>query len=187
MLETCGISSLALYGGSGDGYGSLPTDFGVVVEKLFLNFDGICHQTFQAARFDVLRTGKIDNDDEEEYQIKRNKFGASIVWKKAVSFLGSLPVPLKLVNWKPDYKGCYTKEEAMVGVTIIIAKFLILDIPINCDAPIVITRGFLYTIGSILNTPEKLFLTFDGICHQTFQAARFDVLRTGKIDNDDEE
>nr|GFC89267.1 hypothetical protein [Tanacetum cinerariifolium] len=31
MLETCGISSLALYEGSGDGYGSLPTDFGVVV------------------------------------------------------------------------------------------------------------------------------------------------------------
>nr|GFB89000.1 hypothetical protein [Tanacetum cinerariifolium] len=31
MLETCGISSLALYGGSGDGYGSLPIDFGVVV------------------------------------------------------------------------------------------------------------------------------------------------------------
>nr|GEW11093.1 reverse transcriptase domain-containing protein [Tanacetum cinerariifolium] len=31
MLETCGISRLALYGGSGDGYGSLPTDFGVIV------------------------------------------------------------------------------------------------------------------------------------------------------------
>nr|GEU46113.1 retrovirus-related Pol polyprotein from transposon TNT 1-94 [Tanacetum cinerariifolium] len=30
MLETCGISSLALYGGSGDGYGSLPIDFGAV-------------------------------------------------------------------------------------------------------------------------------------------------------------
>nr|GEX81195.1 hypothetical protein [Tanacetum cinerariifolium] len=30
MLETCGISSLALYGGSGDGYESLPTDFGAV-------------------------------------------------------------------------------------------------------------------------------------------------------------
>nr|GEU99684.1 hypothetical protein [Tanacetum cinerariifolium] len=30
---------------------------------------------------------------------------------KAVSFLGSLPVPLKQVNWKPDYKGSYTKEE----------------------------------------------------------------------------
>ncbi|GKC79832.1 DNA-directed DNA polymerase, partial [Tanacetum coccineum] len=84
-----------------------------------------------------------DSDDEEEYVIKRNKFGAPIygprpapylncanpedrssaiqavtnpfkkisVWKKAVSFLGSLPVPLKQVNWKPDYKGSYTKEE----------------------------------------------------------------------------
>nr|GEW43913.1 hypothetical protein [Tanacetum cinerariifolium] len=88
-------------------------------------------------------TAKSDSDDEEEYQIKRNKFGAMIyrlkpvpylncndpaerplalqevinsfqnisVWKKEVSFLGSLRVPLKQVNWKPDYKGCYTKEE----------------------------------------------------------------------------
>nr|GEX63466.1 ureide permease 1-like isoform X1 [Tanacetum cinerariifolium] len=32
MPETCGISSLAHCGGSGDGYGSLPTDFGVVEE-----------------------------------------------------------------------------------------------------------------------------------------------------------
>nr|GEW86335.1 putative ribonuclease H-like domain-containing protein [Tanacetum cinerariifolium] len=31
MLETYGISRLAHYGGSGDGYGSLPTDFEVVV------------------------------------------------------------------------------------------------------------------------------------------------------------
>nr|GEX23854.1 reverse transcriptase domain-containing protein [Tanacetum cinerariifolium] len=30
MLETYGISSLALYGGSGDGYGSLPIDFEAV-------------------------------------------------------------------------------------------------------------------------------------------------------------
>ncbi|GJW79777.1 DNA-directed DNA polymerase [Tanacetum coccineum] len=112
-------------------------------EKLFSTFDGICHQTFRATRFDVLRTAESDSDDEEEYQIKRNKFGAPIygpkpapylncndpaerslalqavinpfrkisVWKKAVSFLGSLPVPLKQVNWKLDYKGCYTKEE----------------------------------------------------------------------------
>nr|GEV21844.1 hypothetical protein [Tanacetum cinerariifolium] len=34
MLKTCGISSLALYGGSGDGYGSLPTDFGAIVATL---------------------------------------------------------------------------------------------------------------------------------------------------------
>ncbi|GJV28421.1 hypothetical protein Tco_1384869 [Tanacetum coccineum] len=112
-------------------------------ERLFSTFDGFCHQTFRAARSDVMRNAESDSDDEEEYQIKRNKFGAPIygpkpapylnyndpverslaiqtvakpfwkisVWKKAVSFLGSLPVPLKHFNWKPDYKGCYTKEE----------------------------------------------------------------------------
>ncbi|GKB04676.1 ribonuclease H-like domain-containing protein [Tanacetum coccineum] len=94
-----------------------------------------------------MRNAESDSDDEEEYQIKRNKFGAPIygpkpapyfncndpnerslaiqtitnpfrkisVWKKAVSFLGSLPVPLKQVNWKPDYKGSYTKEEEATG------------------------------------------------------------------------
>ncbi|GJY62603.1 agenet domain-containing protein [Tanacetum coccineum] len=95
----------------------------------------------------VMRNAESDSDDEEDYQIKRNKFGAPIygpklapylncndpderslaiqtvtnpfrkisVWKKAVSFLGSLPVPLKQVNWKPDYKGSYTKEEEETG------------------------------------------------------------------------
>ncbi|GJZ77997.1 ribonuclease H-like domain-containing protein [Tanacetum coccineum] len=48
-----------------------------------------------------------------------------------------------------------------VGVTTIIAKFIILDIPIDRDAPIVVGRGFL--------------------------PARFDVLRTAKSDTDDEE
>ncbi|GJV46169.1 hypothetical protein Tco_1430705 [Tanacetum coccineum] len=112
-------------------------------ERLFSSFDGFCHQTFRAARSDVLKNAKSDSDNEEDYEIKRNKFGAPIygpkhapylncndpaerslalqtvtnpfrkinVWKKAISFLGSLPVPLKHVIWKPDYKGCYTKEE----------------------------------------------------------------------------
>ncbi|GKD62437.1 hypothetical protein Tco_1299946 [Tanacetum coccineum] len=74
-----------------------------------------------------------------------------------------------------------------VGVTTIIAKFLILDIPIDRDAPIVVGRGFLYTMGSILNTPERLFSTVDGVYHQTFRATRFDVLRTAESDSDDEE
>ncbi|GJY32272.1 DNA-directed DNA polymerase [Tanacetum coccineum] len=90
----------------------------------------------------------------------------------------------------------HTQAEAMgklsnvlcqVGVTTIIVKFLILDIPIDRDAPIKVGRGFLYTMGSILNTLERLFLTFDGVCHQTFRAARFDVLRTAESDSDDEE
>ncbi|GKD19129.1 retrovirus-related pol polyprotein from transposon TNT 1-94 [Tanacetum coccineum] len=131
------------------GQGFLHTIGGIVntPERLFLTFDGFCHQTFHATRSDVMRNTKSDSDDEEEYEIKRNKFGAPIyglkpapylncndpvgrslalqivtnpfrnisVWKKAVSFLSSLPVPLKHVNWKPDYKGCYTKEEEATG------------------------------------------------------------------------
>ncbi|GJR29934.1 reverse transcriptase domain-containing protein [Tanacetum coccineum] len=74
-----------------------------------------------------------------------------------------------------------------VGVTTIIAKFFILDIPIDHDALIVVGWGFLHTIGSLLNTSERIFLTFDEVCHQTFRAARFDVLRTAESDSDDED
>nr|GEX62048.1 polyprotein, putative [Tanacetum cinerariifolium] len=80
----------------------------------------------------------------------------------------------------------YRIYETLVGVTTIIAKFIILDIPIDRDPPIVVGRGFMYTIGSILNT-KKLFLTSDGIFHQTFRATIFDVLRTTESDSDDEE
>ncbi|GJX47117.1 hypothetical protein Tco_0272307 [Tanacetum coccineum] len=74
-----------------------------------------------------------------------------------------------------------------VGVTTINAKFLILDIPIDHDAPIVVGQGFIHTIRSILNASERIFSTFDGICHQTFCATRFDVLRTAESDSDHEE
>ncbi|GJY63667.1 retrotransposon ORF1 [Tanacetum coccineum] len=46
-----------------------------------------------------------------------------------------------------------------VEATTIIAKFLILDIPINRDSPIVVGRGFLRTMGSLLNTSERIFST----------------------------
>ncbi|GKA31265.1 hypothetical protein Tco_0717570, partial [Tanacetum coccineum] len=65
-------------------------------------------------------------------------------------------------------------------VTTMIAKFLILDILIDRDSPIVVGRGFLRTIGGIVNTPKRLFLTFDGFCHQTFRATRFDVMRNAR-------
>nr|GEX37111.1 retrovirus-related Pol polyprotein from transposon TNT 1-94 [Tanacetum cinerariifolium] len=48
-------------------------------------------------------------------QTVTNPFCKISVWKKAVSFLGSFLMPLKQVNWKPDYKGCYTKEEEATG------------------------------------------------------------------------
>ncbi|GJT02919.1 hypothetical protein Tco_0824088 [Tanacetum coccineum] len=116
-------------------------------EILFSTFDGIFHQTFLATRSDVLRTAESDSDDEEEYEIKINKFEAPMygpkpaaylnykdpakrslalqavinpfwkisVWKKVVSFLGSLLVPLQHVDWKPDYKGCYTNKGEAKG------------------------------------------------------------------------
>ncbi|GKE12995.1 hypothetical protein Tco_1416546, partial [Tanacetum coccineum] len=53
-----------------------------------------------------------DSDDEEEYQIKRNKFGAPICGPKLAPYLN---LSLKQVNWNPDYKGLYTKEEEATG------------------------------------------------------------------------
>ncbi|GKE51136.1 hypothetical protein Tco_1486292 [Tanacetum coccineum] len=131
------------------GRGFLRTIGGMIntSDRIFSTFDGFCHQTFRAARSDYMRNAESDSDDEEEYVIKRNKFGVPIygpihapylkctnledrssaihvvtnplrkisVWKKAVSFLGSLPAPLKLVNWKPEYKDSYTKEEKATG------------------------------------------------------------------------
>ncbi|GJY02715.1 hypothetical protein Tco_0360867 [Tanacetum coccineum] len=57
------------------------------LERLFSTFDGICHQTFRASKFDVLRTVESDSDDEEEYEIKRNKFGAPIYGPKPTAYL----------------------------------------------------------------------------------------------------
>ncbi|GJX75421.1 hypothetical protein Tco_0314016 [Tanacetum coccineum] len=83
--------------------------------------------------------------------------------------------------------GILTNVLCQVGVTTLIAKFLILDISIDRDSPIVVGYGFLRTIGGIVNTPERLFSMFDGFCHQTFRAVRSDVMRNAKSDSDDEE
>nr|GEU86411.1 hypothetical protein [Tanacetum cinerariifolium] len=40
-----------------------------------------------------------------------NPFRKVCVWKKVVSFLGSLPIPLQHVDWKPDYTWCFNKKE----------------------------------------------------------------------------
>ncbi|GJT56840.1 ribonuclease H-like domain-containing protein [Tanacetum coccineum] len=83
--------------------------------------------------------------------------------------------------------GILTNVLCHVGVTTLIAKFLILDIPIDRASPIVAGYRFLRMIGCIVNTPERLFSTFDGFCHQTFRAARSDVMRNAESDSDDEE
>ncbi|GJV42397.1 hypothetical protein Tco_1420837 [Tanacetum coccineum] len=72
-------------------------------------------------------------------------------------------------------------------VTPLMLRLLILDISIDRDSPIVVGRGFLRTIGGIVNTPERLFSTFDGFCHQTFRVARYDIMINAESDSDDEE
>ncbi|GKC38190.1 DNA-directed DNA polymerase [Tanacetum coccineum] len=76
--------------------------------------------------------------------------------------------------------------EKVNKVTMIIAKFLILDMPIDRDAPALVRRGFLHTCGSILNTIERITSTYDGFCHQTFRAAKTSI-NTTESDSDDEE
>ncbi|GJZ80860.1 reverse transcriptase domain-containing protein [Tanacetum coccineum] len=88
-------------------------------------------------------TEESDNEDDEDYCIKRNSLGAPIygtksskylncndpmdraltlqgvlnpfrkicVWKKAVGFLGSLPVPLQHLEWILHYEGNFCRKE----------------------------------------------------------------------------
>ncbi|GJY14352.1 hypothetical protein Tco_0384774 [Tanacetum coccineum] len=44
-----------------------------------------------------------------------NPFRKISVWKKAISFLGSLPAILRDVKWRPEYKGCYSNPELATG------------------------------------------------------------------------
>ncbi|GJY36577.1 hypothetical protein Tco_0421955 [Tanacetum coccineum] len=71
------------------GWGFLRTIGGIVntPERLFLTFDGFCHQTFRTARSNVMTNAESDSDGEEEYEIKRNKFGTSIYGPKPVPYL----------------------------------------------------------------------------------------------------
>ncbi|GKC62522.1 retrotransposon ORF1 [Tanacetum coccineum] len=74
-----------------------------------------------------------------------------------------------------------------VGFTTLSAKFLILEIPIDRDAPIVVGHGFLDTIGGNIDIPNRIFTTFDGHTRQTFRAAKSEKIRIAESDSDDEE
>ncbi|GKB90082.1 hypothetical protein Tco_0962354 [Tanacetum coccineum] len=87
---------------------------------------------------------------------------------------------------KAEPIGLVKDVQCQVGVTTIIVKFLIMDMPIDRDTLILVGRGFLYTCDSILNIIERITSTFDGLCHQTFRAAKTS-LDTTKSDSDDEE
>ncbi|GJU92283.1 hypothetical protein Tco_1304706 [Tanacetum coccineum] len=70
------------------GRGFLHTCGGIVnkIDNITSTFDGICHQTFHATKIS-LDTVESDSDDEEEYAIQRNKFGAPIYRPKPARYL----------------------------------------------------------------------------------------------------
>ncbi|GJZ23397.1 hypothetical protein Tco_0560856 [Tanacetum coccineum] len=129
---------------------------------------------------------KVDLDGkivkEEEEAVKRIKGEALKEKDDPRAFI----FPIRLEG-QVEAMGILQNVLCQVGVTTLIAKFLILDILIDRDSPIVVGQGFLRTISGIVNTPERLFLTFDGFCHQTFRAARSDIMRNAESDCDDEE
>ncbi|GJV85591.1 hypothetical protein Tco_1525489 [Tanacetum coccineum] len=81
----------------------------------------------------------------------------------------------------------YGIYEQLVGFTTLSAKFLILEIPVDRDAPIVVGRGFLDMIGGNIDIPNRIFTTFDGLTRQTFRAARSEKIKIAESDSDDEE
>ncbi|GJT75941.1 hypothetical protein Tco_1042666 [Tanacetum coccineum] len=61
-------------------------------------FDGFCHQNFRAARSEVMRNAESDSDDEEDYQIQRNKFGAPIYGLKPAPYLNCNDLDERLLS-----------------------------------------------------------------------------------------
>nr|GEX04882.1 putative reverse transcriptase domain-containing protein [Tanacetum cinerariifolium] len=83
MLETCRISSLALYGGSGDRYGSLPIDFRVVVVRYYWKMVCVFEHIPEALRNGSIKKnikkrgnwGEPSKDRNEKDDNKRTKTG----------------------------------------------------------------------------------------------------------------
>nr|GEW48657.1 hypothetical protein [Tanacetum cinerariifolium] len=73
-----------------------------------------------------------------------------------------------------------------VGVTTILANFMLLDVPVDRDVPIMFGRSFLYTCGEIMNTIKGKMLTFDGFAHQEFDVVKMRDIHA-KSDSDDDE
>ncbi|GJW95318.1 gag-pol polyprotein [Tanacetum coccineum] len=87
---------------------------------------------------------------------------------------------------KAEQMGILKDVLCQVGVTTILAKFLILDIPVDKDVPIVVRKSFLYTCGGIINTIKGTTSTFDGVCYQKFYVAAVRN-KHEKSDKDEEE
>ncbi|GJR09891.1 agenet domain-containing protein [Tanacetum coccineum] len=85
---------------------------------------------------------------------------------------------------KAEPMGILKDVLCQVGVTTVLAKFLILDIPVDHDVPFVVGRSFLHTCGGIINTIKGTTLIFDDVCHQKFFVA---LVRNNHGENDSED
>ncbi|GJZ82007.1 agenet domain-containing protein [Tanacetum coccineum] len=73
-----------------------------------------------------------------------------------------------------------------LGVIMVLARFLILEMSVDRTIPIIIGRSFLHTRVGIINTLKGTTLTFNGVCHQKFYVA--EIQNNGEeSDSDDEE
>ncbi|GKC00828.1 hypothetical protein Tco_0986964 [Tanacetum coccineum] len=82
--------------------------------------------------------------------------------------------------------GCLLNVLCQVGVTIVLANFILLDIPVYRDVPIIVRRSFMYTCGDIMNTFKGKMITFDGFMHQQLRMVKVRNVHE-ESDSDDEE
>ncbi|GKB44668.1 hypothetical protein Tco_0889610 [Tanacetum coccineum] len=95
---------------------------------------------------------------------------------------------ITMINYiEADVTGRLVNVRCQVGFTTLSAKFLILEIPVDRDVPIVVGHGFLDTIRGNIDILNRIFTTFDGLTCQTFRAARSEKIRIAESDSDDEE
>ncbi|GJR27024.1 hypothetical protein Tco_1103256 [Tanacetum coccineum] len=135
-----------------------------ILDNIFLDkkkLDGEIKQEEEEAVKRVMEEALKEKDDPGAFVI--------LICLEAKINLNALADTGSDINAKP--MGLLKDVLCQVGVTTIIAKFLIVDMPVDKEVPLLVGRGFLATCGSILNTIDRLTSTFDGICHQTFQAA----------------
>ncbi|GJT23542.1 hypothetical protein Tco_0893479, partial [Tanacetum coccineum] len=162
QAEAIGILTNVLFG-----RGLLRTIGGIVntPKRLFSTFDGFCHQTFCAERYDVMRNAKSDSDDEEEYEIKRNKFGAPIYGLKPAPYLNcNDPVERSLVL---QAEGCNrdAKSRYNTRLTNLLPKHIYSSCVVNWD--ILNGMGCDEEINDMLRIKLQL-------CHEFYSTYEFD-------------
>ncbi|GJX17425.1 hypothetical protein Tco_0218257 [Tanacetum coccineum] len=74
-----------------------------------------------------------------------------------------------------------------VGVTTIPANFMLLDLPVDRDVPIIVRRSFLYACGEIMNIMKGKMTTFDGFVYQQYDVVKVRSNHEESDSDDDEE